>query len=134
MLKPASIACVLVCLCAASALAESPALPEGTVTLADASGLSVRLAAGAVGGIQNSNLCGAAVNTEGVARATVAVLTDGRVYLTSGGKFVAPGADAPAIASADVTPAPTPVPTEQISQAPQGMGALLARLFGLARA
>jgi hypothetical protein len=132
--KTTSILCVLVCLCAASAAAETPALPEGTVTLADASGLHVRLAAGAVGGIQNSNLCGAAVNTEGVARATVAVMTDGRVYLTRGGTFVAPGSDVSVIAAADVTPTPTPAPTEQTSQAPQGMGAFLASLFGLARA
>lgn len=134
MFKTVSILTVTVCLCAVSAAAESSALPEATVTLADASGLNVRLAAGAVGGIQNSNLCGAAVNTEGVARATVAVLTDGRVYLTSGGKFVAPGADVPVIASAEASPTPTPAPAEQTSQAPQGMGALLARLFGLARA
>ena len=128
MFKVYSTVCVLVCLLAAPAAGQTPALPEATVTLADASGLHVRLAAGAVGGIHYANLCGAAVNTEGVARATVAVMTDGHVFLTRGDKGVAPGSDAPAIASAK--PASTLLPTEQSSQAPRGMGALLARLFG----
>ncbi|MCY2930824.1 MAG: hypothetical protein NTV86_15270 [Planctomycetota bacterium] len=139
------IVCVLVCLYAAPAAAQSPALPEATVTLADGSGLLVRLAAVAGGagllvrlaavaggGVPHDNLCGAAVNTQGAPRATVAVLTGGHVFLTSGGPHAAPVVDGSEIASA--RPTLTQIPTEQTSQALQGMGALLARLFGVAGA
>ena len=97
------------------------------MTLADSFGLHVRLTAG---GIQNANVCGAAVNTEGVGRATVAVLADGRVFLACGDTFVVPGSDVSAIATAGATPAT--VSADKTSEAPNGMGTFLARLYRLA--
>lgn len=132
MCKLYLIASVLVCLYAAPAAAQSPALPEATVTLADVSGLLVRLAAVAGDGVPHDTPCGAAVNTGGASRARVAVLTGGHVFLTSGAPHAAPGSGAGEIAAAG--PTPVLIPTEQISQAPKGMGALLARLFGVAGA
>lgn len=68
----------------ASAGAAEPVASDRTILLADASGLNVRLKASeAVHPSRTGNLLGAAINTAGVARATIALVVDGRVYLAA---------------------------------------------------
>lgn len=118
MLKPYTIFAVAVL--AASLLSASPALAQDTaesqasILLADASGLTIRLqAAGVQFPALLANPCGAAVNTAGVARATLAVVADGRVYLAAG---------------------PTPPALETAAGPARGIPAVLAMLFGRATA
>jgi hypothetical protein len=134
MSKISTLICAFVCLAAGPAVADLNAVPEGTITLASASGLYVRLAAPSEGGVPWSNVCGAAVNTEGVARATTAVVVDGRVFLSSGPRLNVPETEVAAATVAQASETPTPAPEPVAAKpAPEGLGMALARLFGLAR-
>lgn len=135
MFRKPMLICAFVCLAAVPAVAETVPLPEGTITLASM-GLYVRLAASAEAGIQDTNICGAAVNTDGVARATLAVVANGRVFLSGAGRQGLPAMEVAAVtlacAAEPPTPAPTPTP-QPVAKAPEGLGAALARLFGAVR-
>lgn len=126
MLKTATFICIGLCVVAAQALAGPNTRFGGTVTVASASGLYVRAASpAAAANLPKGNVCGSAVNTEGVTRATRAVKIDGRVFLTGG-------------RSMDVSHRPLAAVTLRTPAAPVrkkspcGLGVLLARLFGLA--
>ena len=122
MTRISTFLCVAVCLVASQALADPP---SGTVLLASDTGLSVRVdSAAAAARLDGGNVCGSAVNTGGVARATMAVRSGGRVFL-SGPTARTFGGDVH-LASAD-----TPRPEPKTSWRGGGLGALLARVFGL---
>lgn len=128
MLKTATLICIGLCLVTSQALAGPSGQLGGTVTLASTSGLYVRVASLATGGSgPKDSVCGSAVNTGGVTRATTAVKIGNRVFLTGG-------------RSISVTPMPVAaVTTPAIAassaprKSPQGLGMLLARVLGLAR-
>jgi hypothetical protein len=128
MLKTAAIIFIGLCLVTSQALAGPSRQVGGTVTLASASGLYVRVASLAThGNLSKGNVCGSAVNTGGVTRATTAVKIGNRVFLTGGGgrSFT------PMPVAAVATPAAAARPARRKS--PQGLGMLLARVLGLAR-
>lgn len=127
MWKTATLICVGLCLAAPQALAETNTRPEGTVTLASASGLYVRVAVNAShAAIGGRNVCGAAVNTGGIARATTAVKTGGRVFLTSGRSTAVVRTELAAVTSHKL-----PEPPVTARKHPEGLGVVLARILGL---
>jgi len=127
MFKGATLICIGLCLVASQALAETNAQPGGTVTLASNSGLWVRTASPlADTNLRGGNVCGSAVNTGGISRATTAVKIGGRVFLTSGRSM-----NGNQMLLAAVTTHGTRA--EAARRSPEGLGALLAGIFGLAR-
>ena len=126
MLKTVTLICIGLCLVAAPALAGPNARVGGTVTVASASGLYVRAASpAAAANLLKGNVCGSAVNTEGVTRATRAVKIGGRVFLTG-----APNTNVGRRPLAAAAPAPAAAPVRRKPRC--GLGVLLARFFGLA--
>lgn len=126
MFKTATLICIGLCLVASGAFAETNTQSGSAVTLASSSGLYVRVVSPLTGiSRSNSNVCGSAVNTGGVTRATSAVRVGGRVFLT-GGRGTSTGH----VRMAAVT---TRVPRAERVRRPEGLGTLLVRIFGLAR-
>ncbi len=127
MFKTATVLCVGLCLLGAPALAGTPTASAGAVTMASASGLYVRVTSpAAVARVSRGNVCGAAVNTAGITRATTAVKVGGRIFLTGGGSKSL--GQMPAVAFH------TPQTDSRLTRkSPQGLGTLLARVFGLVR-
>jgi hypothetical protein len=123
--KTAIIIGVGLLLAASQAFADS-AEPSGeTVALASDSGILVRVAAEkAASSRESGNVYASAVNTAGVTRATKAAKVGGRVFLT-GGRSV--GSAHTALASAQTYKAPA----AKRPQRPQGLGGLLAKVFGV---
>ena len=125
MFTKATMIGIGVCLLAAPALAGSSAQPEGTVVLATNSGLLVRVSEEAVDAARLDNPLGGAVNTGGITRATTAVKSGGRVFLVGGGS--------PAAVETRVAALTAPrAQTSQARKSPDGLGTLLAKIFGLA--
>ena len=125
MFRTATLISIGLCLVAVQAQAGEAADAKGAVTLASASGLHVRVdAATTDAGVVSSNVCGAAVNTGGVTRATSAVKANGRVFLIGKGS-TSHGAMPLAAAT------PSPVAPTPARKHPKGLGALLARVFSL---
>lgn len=115
----------VICLVACQALADSDMRSEGTVTLASTSGLHVRVASASAGSyLLGGNVCGSAINTGGIARATVAVKTAGRVFLASEQKINGGGVKVATV----TTHRPQVQPARKF---PEGLGALLARIVDL---
>jgi hypothetical protein len=124
MFKTATLVCIGLCLVASEAIAGTNARSTAAVTRASASGLYVRAASPAtVLAVAEGNVCGAAVNTGGVTRATTAVKVGGRVFLTGGGRM---SISRPPLAAVTKTRTKAGPPRK----APQGLGTLLARAFG----
>jgi hypothetical protein len=124
MLKLATFACVAVCLTASLAWADPPSA-SGNVLLAGGNGLYVRAdAAAATTGVQGGNVYGSAVNTGGVIRATTAVRSGGRVFLTGG-----PAGGG--ISDVRLASVGTPRPEAPAAARPVGLGAFLAMVLGL---
>ncbi len=124
MIKTASIIGVGLLLAASGAFAGSNAPSSGTATLATSSGILVRVSSATVAStVDSNNVYGAAINTAGVSRATTAVKVGGRVFLTAGRPT-----------GTGETPLAT-VPTRKLQTRrpprPQGLGAVLARIFGV---
>ena len=124
MFRTATLICIGLCLVGVQALAGEGADPEGAVTLASTSGLYVRVdPATTDADLVTGNVCGTAVNTGGVTRATGAVKAGGRVFLVGGGST-----SQSKIVLASFTPPPVePAPARKH---PEGLGTLLARIFG----
>lgn len=127
MYKVATLIGIGLCLVASQAFAETNARSGGTLTVADSSGLWVRSAAPSSDmKLTGGNVCASAINTDGIRRATRAVKIGGRVFLTSGRGMGRSPALLAAITAHEIR-------NEQPRKAPQGLGALFARLFGLAK-
>ena len=123
MFRTVTLISIGLCLVATQALAGDGAA-EGTVVLASASGLLVRVdPATTDADLVAGNVCGAAVNTGGVTRATGAVKTGGRVFLVGG-----PSSSQGEMPLAVVTPPPVEPPPAR--KHPEGLGSLLASIFG----
>jgi hypothetical protein len=112
---------------AADALAADGPEPAETVVVATASGLAVRAPQRSVrASVSRQNVLASAINTEGVSRATHAVRKNGRVLLRASGP--------PTVGVAHVADPEPAVPNSAVRRKaqPQGLGTLLARLFGQA--
>lgn len=125
MFKISTLVCAVACLAASQALAAPPSAPAGPVLLASEAGLYVRIdSASATTHLQSGNVYGSAVNTGGVSRATAAVRSGNRVFLT--GRPAGGGVSEVHLASAE-TSRPEAKPTRR----PEGLVALVARVLGL---
>jgi len=119
------LVCMVICLVACQALADSETRSEGTVMLASASGLHVRVASVSAGAhLPSGNVCGSAVNTGGITRATVAVKTAGRVFLTSERRTNGGGVNVATV----IARRPQ---VRSARKSPEGLGAFLARILAL---
>jgi hypothetical protein len=102
---PAAAVLAVSMLAAAPARGQDPLSPEQTILLANASGLNVRLKPSEARHLSRlGNPIGAAINTMGVARATIAILVDGRAYLAA--EVSRPSVNAPAGELASAPPQP----------------------------
>lgn len=127
MSKTATLICIGIglCLMASGALAGTNAQSGGTVMLASNSGLWVRVASAETDWNGHAgNVCGSAVNTGGITRATTAVKIDGRVFLTGGRSMLDRQMNLAAVTRHAIDAKPA-------RKSPQGLGGLLARIFGL---
>ena len=127
MLKTVMLIGVGVCIAASQAVAETPAGSGGTITVASSSGLHVRIVASqAALAAPNGNVCAGAINTDGVSRATSAIKTGGRVFLVGSGSSHA------IVRPSFVAARPPRIDVQPRRQSPQGLGVLIAKLFGVA--
>jgi len=123
MSKIATLAYLTLCLAAPQAFAGPDGSSEQMLAMAGNSGLWVRVAAASTDTRPyDGNVCGSAVNTGGVTRATQAVKVGNRVFLTGSNMARTTGT---ALASRSV-------PAGETRKAPEGLGNLLAKLFGCA--
>ena len=127
MFKTATLIGIGLCFVASQAFADTGGQSESTLTLASNSNLCVRVASpSSNASLSSGNVCGAAVNTSGVTRATTAVKVGGRVFLTGGQGVIAD----------QMRPAPVTrhgADTSLALKSPKGLGTLLAGIFGLSR-
>jgi hypothetical protein len=125
LLKITTLVWALVCLAHSQALAEPPSSPAG-VLLATEAGLYVRIDSTSVGTqVRSGNVYASQVNTGGVIRATTAVRSGGRVFLT-GSPIAESGARQVHLTSAGMPP-----PDAGPAQRPQRLWALLTRALRL---
>ena len=125
MFKTATLIGIGLCFVASQAFADTDGQSESTLTLASNSNLYVRVASpSSNASLSSGNVCGSAVNTSGVTRATTAVKVEGRVFLTGGQGMIAN----------QMRPAPVTKPAAETSlarESSKGLGTLLAGIFGL---
>ena len=126
MFKTATFICIGLCLLASQAFAGANTQAGNRVTLASSSGLWARVASPSTEmARRDGNVCGAAVNTGGITRATTAVKVGGRVFLTGGS-----GMNSGTMRLTATRHATYREPA--VRKSPMGLGALLASIFGLA--